>query len=185
MSESELPDLAAPFVDTIESAAPLDPIGERVGKLVRGLLPAGKTKDVLRGTPIGHALHPLLTDVVIGSFTSASVLDLVGGDSDGTAARRLIGVGIAAYFPTALTGVSDYADSELSSSEIRRVGLVHAATNAAALSLYVASLGARRNGEGGRGKLLALAGASVLGVAGHLGGHLTYRLGVRVEAGPA
>ena len=39
----------------------------------------------------GPALHPLLTDVVIGSLMSATLLDALGGD-DGEAAReRLIG----------------------------------------------------------------------------------------------
>lgn len=181
MAESGLPDLAAPFVDAVESAAVIDPIGERVGRLVRDAVPPGKLKDALSGTWVGHALHPLLTDVVIGSFTSASMLDGLGGDRDGTAARRLIGIGIAAYVPTALTGVSDYADSELNTDEIRRVGAVHAAANAVALGFYAASLRARRRGDGGRGKLLALVGMGALGAAGHLGGHLTYRQGIGVD----
>lgn len=180
MAESGLPDLAAPFVEAVESAEVIDPIGERVGEIVRGAVPPGKLKDALSGTWVGHALHPLLTDVVIGSFTSASMLDVLGGDRDGTAARRLIAIGIAAYVPTAVTGVSDYADSELNSDEIRRVGIVHAGTNALALGLYAASWRARRRG-GGRGKLLALIGMGALGAAGHLGGHLTYRQGIGVD----
>jgi len=181
VAETGLQDLTAPFVDAVESAEVLDPIGERVGKVVRDTIPPGKLKDALSGTWVGHALHPLLTDVVIGSFTSASMLDVLGGDRDGTAACRLIGIGIAAYVPTALTGVSDYADSELNTDEIRRVGIVHAGTNAVALGLYAASLRARRRGDGGRGKLLALIGMGALGAAGHLGGHLTYRQGIGVD----
>ena len=30
-------------------------------------------------TSLGHALHPVPTDVVIGSWTSATVLDVLGG----------------------------------------------------------------------------------------------------------
>jgi nitrite reductase/ring-hydroxylating ferredoxin subunit len=87
-------------------------------------------------------------------------------------------VGIAAYGPTAFTGVHDWADTEPGNPPVRRVGLVHAAGNAAALSLYTASLLARRKGNTGRGKALALAGAGVMSAAGYLGAHLTYAQGV-------
>ena len=181
MSETGLDDLAKPFIAAVEGAAPLDPVGERVGRIVRDLLPAGKVKDAISGVPLGHALHPLLTDVVIGSFVSATMLDLLGGDRDGTAARRLIAVGIASYPPTALTGASDYADSELFGPEIRRTGVAHALANSMALGLYGASYLARRKGRHGRGKLLGLLGAGALGVGGQLGGHMSYRQGIGVD----
>src|SRR4051794_25703961 len=167
-----------PLADIAESAAPLDGLGKKVGKAVRGALGPGKLKDAVSGTWLGHAVHPMLTDVVIGSFTSATLLDLLGGDEDGTAAERLIGVGIAAYAPTALTGVNDWADSEPVDDAVRRVGLVHASTNALALTLYGSSLAARRRGSPTTGKVLSLAGAAVLATAGYLGGHLSFTKGV-------
>jgi nitrite reductase/ring-hydroxylating ferredoxin subunit/uncharacterized membrane protein len=167
-----------PLVDALESASPLDAPGKQVGKAVRSLLGPGVLKDALSGTWLGHALHPMLTDVVIGSFTSATLLDLVGGDGDGEAAERLIMVGIAAYGPTALTGVNDWADSEPADPAVRRVGLVHAASNAIGLTLYTSSLVARRRGARGRGKLLGAAGAAVMGLGGYLGGHLSFTKGV-------
>ncbi|CAN5606108.1 hypothetical protein BH20ACT18_BH20ACT18_08200 [soil metagenome] len=167
-----------PLVSAVESARVLDWPGKTVGKAVRGVLSPGKVKDALSGTWLGHALHPLLTDVVIGSFLSATLLDVLGGDDDGRASERLIAVGIAAYGPTALTGVSDWADTEPADDAVRRVGLVHAASNTTALSLYVASLAARRRGDRGKGKLLAAGGATVLLVTGYLGGHLSYSHGV-------
>src|SRR4051812_44840032 len=109
------------FVDAIENASLLDQPGKTVGKTVRSAISPGALKDAISGTWLGHALHPMLTDVVIGSFTSATVLDLVGGDEDGKAASRLISVGIAAYGPTALTGVNDWADSEPADPAVRRV----------------------------------------------------------------
>jgi nitrite reductase/ring-hydroxylating ferredoxin subunit len=128
--------------------------------------------------------------VVIGSYTSASLLDLFGGPDSDTAARRLIEVGLAATPLTALTGVSDWADAEPASDGVRRVGMVHAATNGAAAGLYVASLLARRRGRRGTGAALALAGAGVLAASGWLGGHLSYQQGIgtdqtRFDAGPA
>jgi nitrite reductase/ring-hydroxylating ferredoxin subunit/uncharacterized membrane protein len=161
-------------VDSLESAEVLDTPGKAIGKAVRGLFGHGTLKDALSGTWLGHALHPLLTDVVIGSFVSATLLDALGGDDDGRAAERLIGVGLAAYGPTAASGFNDWADTEIAYPAVRRVGLAHAWTNVTALTLYGLSLAARRKGARGRGKVLAAAGAGVLASAGYLGGHLSY-----------
>jgi nitrite reductase/ring-hydroxylating ferredoxin subunit/uncharacterized membrane protein len=169
---------ARSLVEAVESASVLDGPGKAVGKTVRGAISPGALKDALSGTWLGHAMHPMLTDVVIGAFMSATLLDVLGGDDDGRAAERLLSVGIAAYGPTALAGVNDWADSEIADPAVRRVGLVHAASNAVALSLYTSSLVARRRGSLGRGKLLAAAGTAVMGTAGYLGGHLSFVRGV-------
>src|SRR4051812_4787082 len=170
-----------PLIDKVEGAAILDGVAKPLAKQVRGLVKPGALKDALSGTWLGHALHPMLTDVVIGSLLSTTLLDVLGGDDDGRAGERLIGVGLAAYGPTALTGVNDWADTEPVSDGVRRAGLVHAATNASALSLYAASLVARRRGRRGAGKLLGAGGATLLMAGGYLGGHLSFVKGV----GPA
>lgn len=173
--------LTDPLTDRLAAVALLDGPGKLLAKAVRAVTGTGRVKDVLSGTWLGHALHPLLTDVVIGSWTSATLLDLLGGKGSDRAARRLIAIGIAAYPPTALTGASDWADTEYGNDEVRRLGLVHAMTNTTALALYVASLASRRRGRRRQGAVLALAGAGAMGAAGHLGGHLTFRLGVGVD----
>jgi nitrite reductase/ring-hydroxylating ferredoxin subunit/uncharacterized membrane protein len=157
----------------------LDAPAKRLGKAVRSILPAGPVKDVLSGTPLGHPLHPLLTDVPIGSWTSAVVLDWIGGSESRTAARRLVATGILAALPTAAAGYSDWADTEVGNETVRRTGLVHAAANITALSMFTASYFARRRGGGGR--MLALAGAGAAAAGGHLGGHLTFVEGVGVN----
>lgn len=157
----------------------LDAPAKVLGKTVRKVLPGGPVKDVLSGTPLGHPAHPPLTDVPIGSWTSAVMLDWIGGSDSRTAARRLLAVGILAALPTVASGYSDWADSEMSSDAVRRTGLVHAAANASALSFFTASYFARRGGSSGR--LLALAGAGALTVGGYLGGHLSFVEGVGVN----
>jgi nitrite reductase/ring-hydroxylating ferredoxin subunit/uncharacterized membrane protein len=159
-----------PFIDRVESAAFLDPAGKAIGKRFRSAVSPGGLKDALSGTWLGHALHPALTDVVIGSFLSATLLDLLGGDTDGRARSRLIAVGLLAAVPTALTGANDYADSEPGNDAVRRSGLLHAASNNAALALYAASLAARPP----RGAGLRLGGTSVLLLSAYLGGHLSF-----------
>jgi nitrite reductase/ring-hydroxylating ferredoxin subunit/uncharacterized membrane protein len=166
------------LVDAVEGASPLDAPAKKIAKTVRSTISPGAVKDTLSGTWLGHALHPMLTDVVIGSFLSATLLDLLGTDADSGAQERLIAVGIAAYGPTALTGVNDWADSEPGNDPVRRTGLVHAGSNAVALTLYTSSLAARRRGQHGKGKLLSTAGAAVLGLGGFLGGHMSFRQGI-------
>ena len=167
-----------PLVRAIETAEFLDRIAKPAARTVRNLLSRGKLKDALSGTWLGHAVHPMLTDVVIGSFTSATLLDLLGGEELGAASERLIAVGIAAYGPTALTGANDWADAEPVDDAVRRAGLVHANCNALALGLYAASLAARRRGARRRGVILGSVGWSVLGLGGYLGGYLTLSRGI-------
>jgi nitrite reductase/ring-hydroxylating ferredoxin subunit/uncharacterized membrane protein len=167
-----------PFVHQIETAEALDEPAQAVGKAVRDNLGGGAVKDALSGTWLGHALHPMLTDVVIGSFTSATVLDLLAPDSGGTAQRRLIGLGLLAYLPTAAAGVNDWADTEPVDDGVRRVGLVHAGCNLIGATLYAASWRARKRGADGFGAVLGLAGMGVMMTGGYLGGYLSFTKGV-------
>ena len=169
-----------PAVRQLESAEALDPAAKAIGKAVRDNVGNGSLKAALSGTWLGHAVHPMLTDVVIGSFTSASLLDVLGPDSD-AASQRLIGLGLLAYLPTAAAGINDWADSEAVDDGIRRVGLIHAGCNAAGASLYALSWRARRRGARRLGAALGLAGMTVMTAGGYLGGHLSMTKGV----GPA
>jgi len=160
----------------------LDAPAKAIAKQIRNLLPdGGGVKDVVSGTWIGHALHPLLTDVPIGAWTSATLLDLFGGRASRPAAQRLIGVGLAAAGPTAWTGWSDWADTEPDDDQVRRLGIVHAIANGSAAALYGASFAARRRGAHTAGVLLGLAGAGAMGAGGWLGGDLAFARGVGVN----
>lgn len=172
------PSPLGPLVERLESLAALDVPGKRIGKALRGVLAPGGLKDAVSGTWLGHPLHPLLTDVTIASFLSASLLDVLGGDDGGPAAERLIAIGLVAYGPTAFTGANDWADTEPADDRVRRVGLVHAGANSAALALFTASLAARRAGRQGRGKALGMAGMAALGAGGYLGAHMSFFQGV-------
>jgi nitrite reductase/ring-hydroxylating ferredoxin subunit/uncharacterized membrane protein len=159
----------------------LDAPAESVARAVRAAIPRGPVKDALSGTPLGHALHPLLTDLPIGTWTSALLVDLLGGREGRRAAERLVAAGLLAAAPTAATGLSDWADTTPADDSVRRVGAVHAAANVVALGLYAASLAARRRRRHGVGVALGFAGAGVLTVGGHLGGHLSYAKAVGVD----
>jgi nitrite reductase/ring-hydroxylating ferredoxin subunit/uncharacterized membrane protein len=165
-------------VERLEALDVLDEPGKAMGEAVRGVLGPGELKAALSGTWLGHALHPLLTDVTIGALVSASMLDVLGGDDDGLAAERLLAIGLAAYGPTAVTGINDWADTEIGDPRVRRVGLAHAAANTTAFTCYLVSLAARRAGRRGLGMALGLAGAAFLATGGYLGAHLSFFRGV-------
>lgn len=156
----------------------LDSVGKRLGDLAARLIPRGPVKDALSGTWLGHPVHPVLTDVAIGALTSASVLDLVAGHRGEQSADVLIGLGVASALPTAATGLSDWSDTF---GPDKRVGVVHAASNIAGVTLYSASLLARRRGHRGAGTALGLMGMGVMTFGAYLGGHLSFARGVGVN----
>jgi len=164
--------------EVIEGLSFLDPPSNAIGRFVSKTVPPGRVKDLLSGTWLGHALHPLLTDLPIGFWTSAWMLDLFGGRATDDAARKLVGLGILSAVPTAATGASDWSDT---TGGERRVGLVHAAANSAALVAFTASYLHRRRGNRGKGVAWGWAGAALATVGGHLGGHLIQALGVGVD----
>jgi nitrite reductase/ring-hydroxylating ferredoxin subunit/uncharacterized membrane protein len=157
-------------IDRIENADPLDAVSKRIGKVIRAGLRSQKLKDALHGVWLGHPLHPMLSDVPIGMWTAAAVLDVMPGT--GPAAATLIATGCAASVPTAVAGWADWSDLH---EQQQRVGLVHAAANGVAIGLFLASLAARASGSTLRGKAYSYAGMAVAGVGGYLGGHLAFR----------
>jgi uncharacterized membrane protein len=128
---------------------------------------------------LGHSLHPVLTDLPLGCWTSASLIDLIGGRTGRSAATRLVGIGLLSAGPTAYTGLASW--SRLEGSE-RRIGAVHAVGNDLAIVLFAGSLLARVRGQHWLGVHLALLGNLTTAAAGHLGGHLALRRGTAGRA---
>jgi nitrite reductase/ring-hydroxylating ferredoxin subunit/uncharacterized membrane protein len=173
--------IASHIAERLAALEPLDAPAKPIAKFVRNTIPKGDVKDALSGTWLGHTLHPLLQLLPLGNWTSAVTLDLIGGEDGEAAADKLIATGLLAAVPTFVTGWNDYADTEPASDSVRRIGLLHAATNGVGASLFASSLVARGRGARGKGKFLALAGMGVLSAGGWLGGHLAYAEGVGVD----
>jgi nitrite reductase/ring-hydroxylating ferredoxin subunit/uncharacterized membrane protein len=158
----------------------VDGLAEQVQQAVtKAFEGAGATgavaKDALHGTWLGHALHPLLVAVPIGSWTTAAVLDLVGARRG---ADTAVGFGILAALPTAMSGLADWSYTE---GKPRRLGFAHAAFNSGALVCYSASWMARRAGHRGLGMTLSTLGLACVSAGGYLGGELSYTLGQGVN----
>jgi nitrite reductase/ring-hydroxylating ferredoxin subunit/uncharacterized membrane protein len=163
----------------IEQLEPLDQVSKPVQEAVNRFVPQeSELKDLLSGTWLGHPLHPLLTDVVIGAWASAAILDLLGGRSSRTAADRLIAIGCLAAVPTAAAGLSDWAELW---GGTQRVGITHAMGNVSALLMQMLSWRARKRGHRLRGKLWSSLAMAVASGSAYLGGHLSFGKGVGVN----
>lgn len=160
------------LAEGLETTRRLDRPVRSIALTIQRALPSGAVKDTLHGVPVGHPAHPPLTDVPIGCWMSAAILDLMPGTERASAA--LIAAGLAGAVPTALTGLADWSALHL---EQQRVGLVHALGTTTAGGLYLLSLLARGRGYGGTGKALGYAGLTALLAGGYLGGHLAFRQG--------
>src|ERR1700760_2216572 len=162
--------------DRLERAEGLDRVVAPVQKVVQKL-PPGKLKDTLHGVQVGHPLHPMLVQVPVGAFMSAGFRDALGEDGE-RQARRLIGLGLLASVPAALAGSADWAEQH---EQQLRTGVVHAAANSVAITLYTGSLLARGRGRRGLGRALGYAGLAAVAVGGLLGGGISYPPGGRGE----
>ena len=168
----------AALTKQIENLEALDRIAKPLQQWASKLVEPRRVRNALSGTNLGHPVHPVLTDVPIGSWVSAALLDTVGGKGAQRAADLLVAAGIAGAVPTALTGLNDWSDTM---DADRRVGFAHACGNVVALSLYGASLVARATGHRARGRALAYAGLSAMSAGAYLGGHLSFSRGVNVN----
>jgi nitrite reductase/ring-hydroxylating ferredoxin subunit len=133
---------------------------------------SGARADALHGVWLGQPVHPALTGLPMGFWTSATVLDCVPGSE--RASKALIALGLAGSVPAAAAGLADWSALH---REQQRVGLAHGAANAGAWALFAGSLLARAAGRDASGRVLALGGLATLTAGAYLGRHLAFPLG--------
>jgi nitrite reductase/ring-hydroxylating ferredoxin subunit len=156
----------------LERAEGLDGAARALADAVRRWAGTGAGADALHGVWLGQPVHPALTGLPIGFWTSAAVLDFVPGSE--RAARALIALGLAGSVPTAAAGLADWSSLH---REQQRVGLAHGAAGAGAWALFAGSLAARAAGHTAGGRALALGGLATLTAGAYLGRHLAFPLG--------
>lgn len=164
-------EIAERGIEAIEGTESLEGISQAASGVVSKLTRNARVKNLLSGTWLGHPLHPVLSDLPIGAFSMASLLDVTAGEAGAAAAGRLVGVGLITTVPTAVSGASDWSGTY---GPTRRVGLVHAALNSTATLIQAASLVARRRGRRGTGMALTALGLGVTATAAYLGGYLSF-----------
>jgi len=171
------------LMQVVDSPA-LDRIAEPLSKAVRGAYeaagPAGQQlKDAAHGVWLGHPLHPVFTDLPLGAWTTALALDCTANGDEGRrrAATFAMGVGLAGALGAAVTGLTDWSETQ---GQSRRTGLLHGLLNITATTLFATSWAMRQRDSHDTGRAAAWAGYAVAIGAAWFGGNLVYdqRIGV-------
>ena len=158
----------------------LDPLADLGQRLVgagirRGGAPASSAKNLLNGPWLGHPLHPALTDIPLGAWTGAALLDLAG---EQRAADLLMAAGCAAGVAAAASGIADWQDSY---GHERRMGALHGILNLSALAMLTGAVALRASGRRDAGRPLGRLGLGLALGAAYFGGELVFRQGTQVN----
>ena len=177
--------MAQTLMQRIVEALPfLDKVSDAVQPEVQKAVDAGGTtaRNMLDGVWLEAPLHPVMTDVPIGTWTATLVfdgLDLATGKRPVRhAADASLVMGTVGAIGAAVTGLSDW---RYLTGGSRRMGVAHGLLNTIGLVLSIVSLFQRATGRRNAGRLTFLTGYSISGMAAHLGGELSYHYGLRVD----
>ena len=156
------------------------PLGDFNQRWLHALFrPMPAVRDVLNGRWLGHPLHSVLTDAPIGILFLVIVLDVAGQRA---AADIALIVGILSMLAAAVTGATDYSDTD---GVARERATVHSALMVAALLVYVASLALRLAGDDGSVRAVAvwvsILAFLILATGAYVGGDVVYALGNMVS----
>ncbi|HEY0755756.1 MAG TPA: Rieske 2Fe-2S domain-containing protein [Ktedonobacteraceae bacterium] len=168
----------------IESQTWLETLANPLQKWIQSLNSPGmrKLKDLLQGTWLGHPVHPIVTDIPIGSWTSTMLLDALSLVSENPgieqAADATLLLGLFGSGASALTGLTDWSETDATD---RRVGMAHGLLNGGALLSNILSYGLRRTGNRRAGIVAAGLGYTLTIAAAYLGGELSFAKGVGVN----
>ncbi len=168
-------------------ARPLAGLSEWIARLANGMYrvlgrPGKLLQDLLNGSWLGHSLHPLLTDVVVGGATSATLLLVLGwfGVSDlEVATGWALGLTCLAALGAIAAGLTDFKDTN--EGDERNVAGLHALLNLVATVGLLIAFFARLTGADALTAIALVAGYLVLTVGAFIGGHLVFKYGVMVN----
>lgn len=167
------------FSDRLAELPWLDKLADRLRTVFDPVLgkkgPAG-LKDALNGTWLGHPLHPAMTDIPIGCWTSSLILDIAGMEKG---SDILLKAGTIGALGTAATGAAQWQD--LHEEAPKRLGALHAVLNVTATGLYGISWVLRSNGSRPAGIAFSTTGYAIASASALIGGDLSYRLGIGVS----
>jgi nitrite reductase/ring-hydroxylating ferredoxin subunit/uncharacterized membrane protein len=154
------------------------PVGDILHRLLAAIFrPIRPVKDFLNGTWLGHPLHPAITDIPIGAFAVAIVLDMAGQARGAFLANV---VGQVAFIAAYLTGFADYTDTD---GRARTRAIVHGLIMMFGGALAAASLVLRDGGAtgGGLAGVLLIVSFLVIALGAYVGGDVVFALGNMVS----
>lgn len=141
-----------------------------------------RLQDLLHGTWLGHALHPALTDIPLGSWSTTVLLDCAwlasGNESMGRAADLSLALGLTGAGVSVLSGLADWSATDATD---RRVGMAHGLLNAGAVLANLVSCGLRLTGKRRPGLVPSLLGYCLTLFSAYLGGELSLAKAIGVN----
>jgi uncharacterized membrane protein len=181
------PPLRRAIAEVIENQTWLDTLADPIQNWLLTFFgqpgdPNRSLKNVLNGTWLGHALHPVLTDVPIGSWSATLLLDLawLANENEGIAraADLTLVLGLLGATGSAITGATDWSDTY---GTDRRVGLLHGLLNVSIAATNTVSWFLRMAGRRRTGITLSTAGYLAALFTAYLGGELSFAKGIGVN----
>ncbi|HTE67021.1 MAG TPA: Rieske (2Fe-2S) protein [Candidatus Binatia bacterium] len=168
-------------------ARPLSALSSWIAGVVDGFYrllgrPGKYLQDFLNGSWLGHSLHPVLTDVVVGGSTVAVLLEVLGwfGVSDlRTAIVWTLALTWISALGTIVTGLTDYKDT--ATGDERNVAGLHGLINIVATIAFIVAFLAYLGPGGTLGPVLLIGGYLVLSVGAYIGGHVVFKYGYMVN----
>jgi nitrite reductase/ring-hydroxylating ferredoxin subunit/uncharacterized membrane protein len=165
----------------------LSGFGDALAKLVNRIYAAlggpGKLlQDFLNGSWLGHPLHAVLVDVVIGGYTMLIALDLLGlvlrVDVE-PAGIIILGLSTLAGLSAGLSGLTDFKDT--AAGDERNVTVLHGTINVIAIVVYIVAFVMRLGGSLDGSRYVAIVAYLIISLGGYIGGHIVFKYGYMVN----
>ena len=171
------------------TARPLRGLSNAIASVTGGFYrllggPGRLLQDLLNGSWLGHSLHAVLVDVVIGAATAALLLDVLrvifAVEGLEIAATWIVGLATVSALGAIVSGLTDYKDTAPDSSERDVTGL-HGLINIVATVVFAVSLFMRLGDGHDAGFWALLVGYLIVSVGGYIGGHVVFKYGYMVN----
>jgi nitrite reductase/ring-hydroxylating ferredoxin subunit/uncharacterized membrane protein len=160
-------------------------IASAVGGFYRVLGGPGRLlQDFFNGVWLGHSLHAVLVDVVVGGSTAALLLDLLrvvfGVDGLEDATFWVLGLAFVSALGAIVTGLTDYKDTN-HDTPARDVTSLHGLVNILGTVGFGVSTVQRLGGAHDAAFWVLLLSYLVVSLGAFIGGHVVYKYGYMVN----
>ena len=170
--------LARPLAGVWDGAASV------IGGFYRVLGTPGKLlQDFMNGSWLGHSLHAVIVDVVVGGATAALLLDVLRVffhvEGMETATTWTLGLAWISGVGAIVTGLTDFKDTGTGNE--RNVTGLHGLINIVGTGGFAVSLGQRLNGNHDAAFVPLVIGYLIISVGAFIGGHVVFKFGYMVN----
>ena len=145
--------------------------------------PGKLLQDFMNGSWLGHSLHAVIVDVVIGASTGAVLLDLLrvlfGVDGLEVANAWMVGLAFLAALGAILAGLTDFKDT--ATGDERNVAGLHGLINIVGSLAFGLSAWQRLAGDHDAAFWPLIIGYLIISLGGYIGGHIVFKYGYMVN----